>query len=331
MRNETERKLAKKWKNEGMSYSEISRRLSISRDSAASLCKYKKKSFKCKTGPKEKMSFKDKFNIKRRISLLNNEQKKVNSSVLKSECNLTVSNRTIRRYLGKLDMKYKKAGIEIYLSKKDKQVRKEIISHWISSDVKWENVIFSDEKCFSLDGPYDWRSFVRSNEKILRQRRQCRGGSIMVWLFCMSNGLLGYRIVKSTLNSTEYIQFLKKSLIPAIKLNFNNGCIFQDDNAKIHRAKIVKDFIEQNKIEVIQWPPRSPDINIVENIWKLLSDMIYNGSQFNNKKDLLKKIEDTINFFNNSNRDKIIDLYKTFRQRLATVLVSNGNLLNTCK
>ena len=267
MRSEVERLMAKRLKEDGLSYSDIGTQIGISRDAAASLCKYKRKSFKCKTGPKEKLTFNDKLSIKRRSSTLNDENKKVNSTKLKCDCNLNVSNRTIRRYLYKIDMKYKKAKIEIALTKNNKQFRVDTIGQWISENIKWENVIFSDEKCFSLDGPYDWRSYVHSNKSIIRQRRQSRGGCIMVWLFCMSNGLLGYRIIKDTLDSKHYINYLKKSLIPIMKLNYNDDYIFQDDNASVHRAKIVKKFISDNEIKVITWPPKSPDINIVENIW----------------------------------------------------------------
>ena len=331
MRSEVERKMAQIWRKEGFSFSEIGKKIGISKDAAVNLCKYKKASFKCKTGPKNLLTFKDKFSIKRQISILNSENKKVNSTVLKFDCGLSVSNRTIQRYLTKIDMRYQKAHVEIVLNKKDKQLRMDTISNWICHDIRWEKVIFSDEKCFSLDGPYDWRSYSPKKNKIVRQRRQCRGGSIMVWLFCMPNGLLGYRLVNGTLNSKGYINYLKKSLLPIVKLNYKEDYIFQDDNASVHRATIVKEFIENNNINVLKWPPKSPDMNIVENIWKLLSDNIYNGTQYRNKQDLEAAIKYWIDFFNQNKRENIMDLYHTFRHRLVSILKSNGSLLNSCK
>lgn len=35
-----------------------------------------------------------------------------------------------------------------------------------------------------------------------------------------------------------------------------------------------------NDVKVIGWPARSPDLNIVEDIWKMLSEMVYDEPQF---------------------------------------------------
>ena len=50
---------------------------------------------------------------------------------------------------------------------------------------------------------------------------------------------------------------------------FTEGnAIFQDDNAPIHTAKIVSKSQEENSnvVEHLIWPPRSPDLNIIENL-----------------------------------------------------------------
>ena len=81
-------------------------------------------------------------------------------------------------------------------------------------------------------------------------------------------------------------------------------------------------------INVIQWPARSPDLNIVEHIWNIISSRVYDGPQFQNKADLTKKVIVTINEINMDSRDLIKNLYSTFRRRLVVVLQANGNLFN---
>ena len=39
------------------------------------------------------------------------------------------------------------------------------------------------------------------------------------------------------------------------------------DNDKKHTAKLVKDWLHNNGITQIDYPPYSGDINIIENVW----------------------------------------------------------------
>ncbi len=44
------------------------------------------------------------------------------------------------------------------------------------------------------------------------------------------------------------------------------GNIFMQDNASIHRAYIIRDWFRDHNIELIDWPPYSPDLNLIENL-----------------------------------------------------------------
>jgi transposase len=51
------------------------------------------------------------------------------------------------------------------------------------------------------------------------------------------------------------------------------------DNARIHHARLIQPFLEKNRnrLELVFLPPYSPEMNLIEGLWKWLkSAVIYN-------------------------------------------------------
>ncbi|GBO04695.1 hypothetical protein AVEN_19395-1 [Araneus ventricosus] len=44
--------------------------------------------------------------------------------------------------------------------------------------------------------------------------------------------------------------------------------IFMDDNARPHRTRLVRSYLESKTIPQMAWPARSPDLNRVEHVGK---------------------------------------------------------------
>jgi transposase len=155
-------------------------------------------------------------------------------------------------------------------------------------------------------------------------KRQCKGGGIMVWGMITPNGLLAIKILQGKIKSSDYLNMLQTFAVKLMKLNMQRKFSFVQDNCRIHKTKEVLGYLESQTITLIEWPPRSPDLNIMENVWKLMSDIVYGEGQPKNLKDLQKRIIETTSIINNKRRNTIQNLYSSFRHRLTYVLKNNG-------
>ena len=60
---------------------------------------------------------------------------------------------------------------------------------------------------------------------------------------------------------------------------------------------MVKKFFAGNEIKTLKWPARSPCINNTKDVWRMISDLVYGGPQYQDIKLLEKSITQVNKFF----------------------------------
>ena len=150
---------------------------------------------------------------------------------------------------------------------------------------QWARVLFSDESRFKLshhDGRI--RVFKRRGERFA-DNYLIGGGSVVVW-----GGIMGRRktnpiVVQGILIAEGYInQILQPEAVTFLQRH--GPAILMHDNARPHVARICRQFLNRNNVNVLLWPAMSPDMNPNEHIWDYLGRKVRARGNVHNLRDL---------------------------------------------
>lgn len=164
---------------------------------------------------------------------------------------------------------------------------------WAELYLSWRQwkknlVVWTDEKMFCLY-PQAKKLKVKllpgeSPESFSLPKVQQGGGKIMVWGAISIYGKVHLSTLEGKIDSDVYSTFLEEEAIPSIRAKHNTRWMLQQDNAPAHKGS-THEVIEREKIEVMTWPPKSPDLNPIEFVWGWMAKDIH-PLTFKNKQEL---------------------------------------------
>lgn len=204
------------------------------------------------------------------------------------------------------------------------QKRMDAAAAWLAHPPNWEEVIFSDEKKFYRDGPKNLqKGYSRTGAEPTVVEEHWGGGfGVMVWGAIGVNFKSELAIIKESINAPIYTNILRDYLLP----KYSAEKLFLQDNAASHKARESMTWLEANKIAVLPFPPYSPDLNIIENVWGIMTSNIYKGGrQFVTMEQLECAILDSWALIDN---ETVIRMARSMPHRLRDVIDKKGNTID---
>ncbi|OAQ58126.2 Nuf2 family protein [Pochonia chlamydosporia 170] len=239
-----------------------------------------------------------------------------------TEAGLTISTRTLRRWLQKQGIKHNRALQRPHLTARLAEKRLAFARLHVRRPASyWKRWIFNDETTIARGqgGRVKW----------VWHSQMFRGA------FCFNYRTSLYPLLGDPnspgggVTSRRILECLQDQL-PTI---CEPGVIFAQDNASTHSARLVQEWLRtwalENGVEVVDWPPYSPDLNPIENLWKMLKEGIYErypllAAAPKNADSLQWLCEAAIEVWEDLKEELMERLVESMPRRLEAVIAHNG-------
>ncbi|GFU38402.1 transposable element Tcb2 transposase [Trichonephila clavipes] len=113
---------------------------------------------------------------------------------------------------------------------------------------------------------------------------QTGGGSVLIWSMCSWRDMGHLIRLDTILTGDRYVSILSDHLHTFMSIVHSVGLgVFQQDNVNSHTSRIATEWIQwiqehSSEVRHFRWPPKSPDMNIIEYIWDALQRAVQKRS-----------------------------------------------------
>jgi hypothetical protein len=198
---------------------------------------------------------------------------------------------------------------------------KALVRKYPESDPFWRTILFSDETKRGTSD-MDQTAWVFPGENRAERQKSRWDAKIHVWGYIGTGGVRCIRNVSGhTVTKETYLALLKETLG---RRQWVRSKHWQQDNATAHTAKSVVKWLAKNAIPTLDnWPPNSPDLSPIENLWgRMWADAM--KLRPTNMDELWTAVDGVFRGYD----DEYIDgLVLSFRKRLLMCIEANGGTI----
>lgn len=253
---------------------------------------------------------------------------------LRNELNLPYALTTISKYV-------KRTGLKSYISPRKflvKPVNAEARVDWASlrrhkTIDQWKLYLFSHES--GIDNATYFRKRVwrtrgqRFNQRYIYKHSNAtfKRVNFFSWVGFDGTGTLH---IFERMNSRLYCQIVHEMIDELREKYETDNFVVIHDNAKWSNSNYARNYFRTNDLDrFLEFiPAYSPDINIIENLWKILKDrvrkLMFIEGQVRNREDYLDLVTHT---WNSIELDIVSNLYNSLPKRMSEIVKSEGQLI----
>ena len=130
-------------------------------------------------------------------------------------------------------------------------------------------------------------------------------------------------IFTGIMNADFYVTVLEEGLLPFLRQKFrDHEHRFMQDNDPKHVSRRAKAFFEENGVNWWHTPPKSPDLNPIENVWHELKENLRAKVK---PKNMAEPVAGIQNFWSTVNRAKCIKYIRHLRKVIPKVIELKGD------